>query len=83
MSRNRRKPITWSPNAIRSLGARTGIKEACSVLGISPSLGYQLVREDDFPVRVLRIGNRIVVPVRGLLELFDIDDSEDGFSAAA
>ena len=30
------------------------------VLGISPSSGYELVREKDFPS--LRIGNRIVVP---------------------
>ena len=30
------------------------------VLGISPSSGYELPREKDFPS--LRIGNRIVVP---------------------
>ena len=30
------------------------------VLGISPSSGYELLREKDFPS--LRIGNRIVVP---------------------
>lgn len=30
------------------------------VLGVSPSSGYELMREKDFPA--LRIGNRIVVP---------------------
>ena len=30
------------------------------VLGVSPSSGYELLREKDFPS--LRIGNRIVVP---------------------
>ena len=30
------------------------------LLGISPSSGYELMREKDFPV--LRIGNRMVVP---------------------
>ena len=30
------------------------------VLGISPSSGYELMHEDEFPT--LKIGNRIVVP---------------------
>ena len=30
------------------------------VLGVSPSSGYELMHEPDFPV--LRIGNRMVVP---------------------
>ena len=30
------------------------------VLGVSPSSGYELMREKDFPA--LKIGNRIVVP---------------------
>lgn len=30
------------------------------VLGVSPSSGYELMHEEDFPA--LRIGNRIVVP---------------------
>ncbi len=30
------------------------------VLGVSPSTGYELMHEKDFPA--LRIGNRIVVP---------------------
>jgi excisionase family DNA binding protein len=30
------------------------------VLGVSPSSGYELMHEKDFPV--LRIGNRMVVP---------------------
>ena len=34
--------------------------EVAKVLGISPSSGYELLREKDFPS--LRIGNRIVVP---------------------
>ncbi len=35
-------------------------KQVAQVLGISPSSGYELLREKDFPS--LRIGNRIVVP---------------------
>lgn len=69
----RRITAVWTPEAIRDLGARTDIKTACSVLGISHSLGYQLVREGEFPVRTIRLGNRIIVPVQGLLDLLGIE----------
>lgn len=36
------------------------------VLGVSPSSGYELMHEKDFPV--LRIGNRIVVPKEKFME---------------
>lgn len=35
-------------------------KTVATVLGVSPSTGYELMHEKDFPS--LRIGNRIVVP---------------------
>ena len=34
------------------------------VLGVSPSSGYELIHEPDFPA--LRIGNRIVIPKEAL-----------------
>ena len=36
------------------------------VLGISPSSGYELIHEPDFPV--LKIGNRLVVPKEKFVE---------------
>ena len=36
------------------------------VLGISPSSGYELMHETDFPV--LKIGNRMVVPKEEFVE---------------
>ena len=36
------------------------------VLGISPSSGYELMHEPDFPV--LKIGNRMVVPKEKFVE---------------
>ena len=36
------------------------------VLGISPSSGYELMHESDFPV--LKIGNRMVVPKEKFVE---------------
>lgn len=35
-------------------------KMVASVLGVSPSSGYELLHQQDFPT--LKIGNRIVVP---------------------
>ena len=39
------------------------------VLGVSPSSGYELMREKDFPA--LRIGNRIVVPKESFIRWVD------------
>ena len=36
------------------------------VLGVSPSSGYELMHEPDFPV--LKIGNRLVVPKEKFVE---------------
>ena len=36
------------------------------VLGVSPSSGYELMHESDFPV--LKIGNRMVVPKEKFVE---------------
>lgn len=36
------------------------------VLGVSPSSGYELMHEKDFPV--LRVGNRMVVPKEKFME---------------
>jgi len=36
------------------------------VLGVSPSSGYELIHEPDFPV--LKIGNRLVVPKEKFVE---------------
>ena len=36
------------------------------VLGVSPSSGYELMHEKDFPV--LRVGNRMVVPKEKFVE---------------
>ena len=42
---------------------------ACSILGISRAHGYELVRQNKFPVKVLRAGRRIIIPVAPLLQI--------------
>ena len=42
------------------------VATVAKVLGISPSSGYELMHEPDFPV--LKIGNRMVVPKEKFVE---------------
>ncbi len=44
------------------------VERAARFLGIGKSLAYDLIREDEFPVPVLRLGTRIKVPTKGLDE---------------
>jgi excisionase family DNA binding protein len=45
------------------------IVEAAQRLGISRTLAYELARRDEFPVRVVRLGRRLVVPEPALMRL--------------
>ncbi len=38
------------------------VEEAAQRLGISRTLAYELARRDELPVRVIRLGRRVVVP---------------------
>ena len=42
------------------------VATVAKVLGVSPSSGYELMHETDFPV--LKIGNRMVVPKEKFVE---------------
>ena len=64
----------WSPEQVRALGVATNIDNAASVLNISRGYAYRLLRENRFPVGVVQIGERTVVPVAGLIALLGIDD---------
>ena len=42
------------------------VETVANVLGVSPSSGYELMHESDFPV--LKIGSRLVVPKEKFVE---------------
>lgn len=48
------------------------VEEAGEMLGISRGLAYELVRRGELPH--VRLGRRIVVPVRSLLAMVDGDN---------
>lgn len=63
--------MVWTQEAVRALGMTTDIETAAAILGIGRTKAYELARAGAFPVKVLRIGHRYVVPVPAILELLD------------
>ena len=59
------------------------LPEAAKLLGIAKSTTHAAVRKGKFPVRVIQIGNRYVVPTAPLLELFGLDELPDLEGSAA
>lgn len=57
----------WTAEQVRQLGMTTDLETAADVIGIGRTLAYELARTGDFPVRLLRLGRRVVVPTADLL----------------
>lgn len=62
----------WSAEEVVALGVRTDLVTAASVLGIGRTVAHEHARRGTFPVPVLRVGARYVVPVAPLLALLGI-----------
>jgi excisionase family DNA binding protein len=60
----------WTPEAIKRLGMSTDVETAAEIIGIGRTLAYELVRRGEFPVRLIRLGRRVLVPTQDLLNLF-------------
>lgn len=58
----------WTVKAVRQLGMTTDIETAAAIIGIGRTLAYELARADQFPIRLIRLGRRVVVPVPDLLK---------------
>jgi predicted DNA-binding transcriptional regulator AlpA len=52
----------------RSKAKTVDVPTAADMLGISSRQAYALIRRDEFPVPTLRLGRRVVVPTRPLLD---------------
>jgi predicted DNA-binding transcriptional regulator AlpA len=53
------------------------VPEACVALGISDWGGYAAIKRGDFPIPVIVIGKRIVIPTSPLRKLLQIDTDEE------
>jgi excisionase family DNA binding protein len=69
-------------NQQRNSASRVG-RQTCSVeetavfLGIGRTLAYELIRRGEFPLPVIRLGRRIVVPRAALDDLLRLDVSPE------
>ncbi|WP_431874516.1 hypothetical protein [Micromonospora marina] len=68
----------WTIERIHALGATTTLATTASVLGISRSQAYRLAATNQFPIPLIRAGNRIIVPVAALLHLLQPDPTRGG-----
>ena len=59
----------WTEQAVRGLGLTTDVETAAEILGIGRTKAYEMVREGNFPVPILRIGRRVLVPTPSILTL--------------
>jgi predicted DNA-binding transcriptional regulator AlpA len=60
-------PPEWTEERIRGLGLLTDLPTAASIFGLGRALAYELAKNDDFPVPVIRVGSRYRVPVAAIL----------------
>ncbi|UAJ16227.1 excise [Gordonia phage Malibo] len=61
--------MTFTRDQLDALGVATDLQTAADALGISRAAAYKLAADDEFPVRVIRIGVRYSVPTAGLRDI--------------
>ena len=59
------------------------VLEAGALLGVSRATAYTLIREQRFPVPVLRVGHKLRVPRAPLLRLLGITEEDNEADAGA
>lgn len=74
----------WTFEAVRGLGVRTTVPIAGDILaGLCRAESYRLHAEGKFPVPVLKVGRRLIVPVAPILEFMCIGPPETAVAEAA
>ena len=66
----------WTLDEVRRLGMTTDLETAAHIIGIGRTLAYDLARTGDFPIRLLRLGRRVFVPVADLLTYLGVNPAE-------
>jgi hypothetical protein len=69
---------TWTADQVRALGVRTDVETAGSIFGLSRTQAYIAVNKGTFPVPVIRMGRRYLVPTAPILRLLGIDRDDTG-----
>lgn len=63
----------WTEEAVRGLGVRTDVETAGSIFGLSRTQSYEAVKCGRFPVPVVHVGRRLVVPTAPIRRLLEMD----------
>ncbi len=77
------RQVRWTRERLLALGVRTDLVTAGAVLGIGRTTAYALARRGEFPVPVLKLGEKYVVPTAPLFELFGVDSGRVDAEAVA
>jgi predicted DNA-binding transcriptional regulator AlpA len=77
-----RTPARWTEQRIRALGAITDLPTAASIFGLSRTAAYDLVKQDAFPVAVIKLGARYRVPVAAILTVLHLASDRQPSPAA-
>ncbi|MGI5179558.1 DNA-binding protein [Dactylosporangium sp. CA-152071] len=67
------RTVRWTRERLIALGVRTDLVTAGAALGIGRTTAHALARRGEFPVPVLRLGNKYVVPTAPLFALLNVD----------
>ncbi|WP_328375856.1 helix-turn-helix domain-containing protein [Micromonospora zamorensis] len=70
---SRAQDQVWTIDTVRDLGVTTDIETAGAILGIGRTKAYALAKTNEFPVRLLRVGRRYLVPVHAILKLLGVE----------
>lgn len=65
----------YSPAQVLALPAMPSVKDAFAAMNIGPTLGYQLVRDNGFPIEVLGFGRAKRVRRSDLLEFLGLSET--------
>ena len=57
----------WTLDRVQALGMTTDLETAATILGIGRTLAYELVKNNQFPVRIIRLGRRTRISVPELI----------------
>lgn len=68
----RTTPRNWTAAQVLALGVRTDVPTAGEIIGFCPDSAYRAVKRGTFPVPVIKVGHRLVVPTAPILELLGI-----------
>ncbi len=67
----------YSPEQVYALPAMPSVQEAFAALNIGKTLGYQLIRDNEFPIAVIPFGRAFRVRRAELLQFLGLPETAD------